>query len=160
MTMGSVIAGCGYRFSAGGSFPPGIEKICISVMENRSGETGVENIVTDAIISELLRSAHIEITGEADADAFFSGVIDSIGIETISRSGARTATERRVGIVMRYTLTDREGHILRSLKEISDSESYPVASDKIATEEYRRRAIQRMVERTAERIYYHLAGIY
>ena len=81
---------CGYRFAGGGSFPAGITSVCISILENRTSETGMENIFTNALIYEVIRDRRVALTSRDKADALLSGVIESINTQTISRKGTHS----------------------------------------------------------------------
>ncbi len=45
-----ILAGCGYSFPGSGEFPEGVNQIFVEVLENKTSETGVENIVTSILI--------------------------------------------------------------------------------------------------------------
>ena len=61
--LGSFLSACGYRFAGGGSLPSGITSISVEMFENRTGETGVENIITNDLIYEFTRHEQVVVTG-------------------------------------------------------------------------------------------------
>jgi len=144
---------CGYRFAGSGSFPAGIESVCISILENRTSETGMENIFTNALIYEVIRDKRVTLTSRGKADALLCGVIESMNIKTISRKGTHTPLERRVTVTVNLRLTDASGRVIRSGEGVSASEAYDVMPDKLATERNRRNAISALAERLAQRVY-------
>ena len=156
LVWGMFFSGCGYHFAGGGSFPAGIKSISINMLENRTAETGVENVFTNDIIYEITRDKKVLLTSEDKADAALSGTIVSMRSGTISRTGQYTSIERRVFVTVDLKLTHRDGRIIWTAKGLSANEEYVVASDKQATEQNRRDAISELSKRLAERIYNRL----
>ena len=134
---------CGYRFTGGGSFPAGIRSVCVSILENRTSETGAENIFTNDLIYEITRGNKAVLTSKDKAGALLSGVIKSMSIETISRKGTHSSLslERRVTVTVDLKLTDPDDNIIWSAKDVSAKEAYDVMPNKMATEQNRRDAI-------------------
>lgn len=148
--------GCGYKFSGGGDLPAGIKSICVTVFENRTFETGIENIITNALIYEFTRDGKITVTGKDGADAVLSGVIDSISAGTISHRGEYTSVERRVKMMVDLKLTHKDGRIIWTAKGVSENEAYQVTSDKVSTQHNKLNAISVLSKRLAEKVYYSL----
>lgn len=144
---------CGYRFVGSGSFPAGIKSVCIPILENRTSETGVENILTNDLIYELTRDKKVSLTSRDQADALLSGVIKSMSIGTISRTGTHSSLERRVRVTVDLKLTSPDGRVIWSARGVSANEAYDVMPDKLATEQNRRNAISVLSKRLAERVY-------
>ncbi len=144
---------CGYRFAGSGSFPAGIKSVRISILENRTSETGMENIITNDLIYEVTRDKKVALTSMDKADALLSGVIKSMSIETISRRGTHSSLERRVTVTVDLKLTGPNGRVIWSARGVSANEAYDVMSDKLATEQNRRDAISVLSKRLAEKAY-------
>lgn len=144
---------CGYRFAGQGSLPGGIRDVRIAAFENRTSETGVENIVTRSLVSEFVRRGMKAGGGPNEAHAVLSGSIESLQTHTISRSGQQTALERQVRLSVNAKLTGIDGAIVWSAKGITASEAYDVASDKPGTEQNRTAAIEQLARRLAEVVY-------
>ena len=146
---------CGYRFTGGGSFPAGIKSICVVTLENRTSETGAENIFTNDLIYEVTRDNKVVLTSKDKAEALLSGIIQSMSIETISRKGAHSSLslERRVTITVDVKLTDPNGKVIWYASDVSANEAYDVMSDKLATEQKRKGAISALSKRLAEKLY-------
>ncbi|MFC1887046.1 LPS assembly lipoprotein LptE [Thermodesulfobacteriota bacterium] len=154
------ISQCAYRFEGDTRLPGDINRLCITILDNRTSETGLENIFTSALIHEFsLRNSNV-LTSKDEADAVLSGGIRSMRIETIARSGTQggASIERRVTLGVLLSLTDRDGKLIWTSGELTGYEEYQVALDKIVTEQYRKDAIVHLVERLAETIYNHIAA--
>ena len=149
---------CGYRFTGGGSLPSGITSISIEMFENRTSETGVENIITNDLIYEFTIHEQVVVTGSDKADAILTGVVKSISERTISHKGEYTSDERRVKLKLDLQLTDKSGGVIWSAKDISDNEAYKVSSTKQVTERNKKVAIKRLSKRLAENIYNSLTA--
>ena len=151
-----VFSACGYRFAGSGSFPSGIKTISITIFENRTAETGLENIVTNDLIYEVTRSKEVALIRKDKAEANLSGVIVSTQTGSISRSSVDTSTERRVTVTLNLKLTNTSGIIIWSAKGVAESEAYVVEDDKQGTEQNRQDAISRASKRLVEKIYNRL----
>ncbi|PIU49285.1 MAG: hypothetical protein COS92_07585 [Desulfobacterales bacterium CG07_land_8_20_14_0_80_52_14] len=153
-----VAAGCGYRFAGSGSFPAGVKKIHIALLDNRTTETGIEKDFTDDLIDEFIRrNEEGLVNAPEDADAVLSGVIAAMAVETISRTGASTSDERRVTITVVLKLTDQKKRVIWS-GSVSEDEAYPVAGDRLTTDQNRREAIKALSKLMAERVYNNLTA--
>lgn len=147
-------AACGYRFSGSGRLPSDVERIVIHIFENRTSETGIENVFTNDLIDEFSRqniSVHAE---HDDADAYLSGVIRSITVETISHLDQYASLERRVTVTADVKLISKNGEVLKDFRGLSESEAYVVSQgEKFATEQNQRNAITAISKRLSENIY-------
>jgi outer membrane lipopolysaccharide assembly protein LptE/RlpB len=148
-----IVSACGYKFAGGGSFPAGIKSICVVTLENRTSETGAENIFTNALIYEITRDNKVVLTSKDKADALLSGIIKSMNIKTISRTGTHSSLERRVTVTVDVKLTIPDGKVLWSANDIIVNEAYDVMPDKLATEQKRRDAISALSKRLAQSLY-------
>ncbi len=143
---------CGYRFAEEGGFPGDTERLFVKVLENKTQETGVESIVTNALLTELtLRKTDELARGFDDADVVLSGVVNLVTIRTISESKADVANERRVTVSIDLKLTKKGGRIVWAAKDLSDFEAYLVDADTERTDANRRNAIRVLSKRLAER---------
>jgi len=147
------VGACGYRFTGGGDLPEGVRKISVTILENRTGETGFENVLTNDLIFEFTRSGKASVTDREAADAVLSGVIQSMRDNTVSRETEQTAIERRVTISVDLRLVDTGGEILWAVKGLSANETYDVESDKLATEQNKRIALVKLSNRFAEKVF-------
>ena len=146
------LAGCGYRFPGSGSFPKGVDQIFIEVLENKTNETGVENIITNILIDEFVLRERNSIAGNIkDADSILSGSVSRITIHTITALGRDSAAERRVTVSINLNLADRDGKVIWKARGLSDDQAYSVTEDKNLTERNKREAIGFASRRIAER---------
>lgn len=150
------LAACGYRFSGSGELPGNIGKLSIETFKNRSGETGIESIITNDITHEFTRAAKASIAGKKEADAFLTGVIKSARSSTISHISSHTTGDRRITVTVDVKLVDNSGNEVWSANGISASEEYDASGNKLATEQRKKSAIARLSGRLAERIYYRI----
>jgi len=149
----SLFLACGYRFAGSGSFPFGIKTISVKMFENRSAETGVENVITNDLIYEFTRHEQVVLVGADMADAILTGVVKSISERTISHKGEYTSDERRVTLKLDLQLKDKSGGVIWSAKDVSDNEAYKVLSEKQATEQLKKVAIETLSKRLSEKIF-------
>jgi len=147
------LADCGYQFKGAGlKAPEGVQTIAISMLDNRTSETGIERVFTNDLIYEFTRSKVLQVVDKNVADSVLTGIIKSMGVKTISHTASYESDERRVTIGLSLTLKSRDGKILWSDNALSDNEEYRVfPSDKFATDRSRREAIDVISERLAER---------
>ena len=144
---------CGYRFAGQGGFPGDSDRLFVKVLENRTQETGVENIVTAALLSELtLRKTDNLANGIAHADVVLSGVVEEVAIRTISTRGKDVAGERRVTVLVDLELKKQDGSVVWTAKNLTDDEGYLVDADKERTDQNRRDAIRVLSQRIAEKV--------
>jgi outer membrane lipopolysaccharide assembly protein LptE/RlpB len=153
----AVLQACGYHFIGGGSLPAGIQRLYIPTLENRSTETGIETTVTNAFAEEASRR-RIEVAASADtAEGVIIGEITRIATTTVSRSGERTAVERRVEIRVRLRLEDAAARELKRIETVRADSVYDVIDgDEAATEDNRRAALEAAAQEVAERAYQRL----
>jgi hypothetical protein len=143
---------CGYRFAEERGFPGDTRRLFVKVLENKTQETGVENIVTGALLSELtLRRTDELASGLDDADVVLSGAVNRVTIQTISVSQPEVASERRVTVSVDLRLTQKDGTVVWVGRGLSDFEAYLVDLDTEKTDANRRHAIRVLSKRIAER---------
>ena len=147
--------GCGYHFEGMGlTAPKGVRTIAITVLDNRTSESGIETVFTSDITYEFTRSKVLRVVGKDTADAVLGGKVASMTVDTISHTASYDSDERRVIITLDLALERADGNVIWSNKSLSDKEAFNVVpSDKLATEKNRRAAIEAMSERLAEKIH-------
>ena len=148
----AVFFSCGYHFAGSGSFPAGVSRIFITLLENRSAETGAESLFTNDLIFEFTRSRKENLAQErSTADGILSGTIVSLSVENISRSTVSTAVERRVTGILNLRLESPEGRLLWSSGNIVESQAYAVVDgNKTATDQNKSEAIAAVSIKIAE----------
>jgi outer membrane lipopolysaccharide assembly protein LptE/RlpB len=148
-----VLGGCGYHFKGGLRAPQGVETIAVTVLENRTWETGVETIFANDLLYEFARSKVLRIADRSTADAVLKGTIVSLDVNTISHTANYEAYEQRITMTLDLALTRQDGKPIWSDPALVDQEEYKVSSDKLVTEEDRLRAIKMISERLAEKVH-------
>ncbi|MFO7838388.1 MAG: LPS assembly lipoprotein LptE [Desulfosalsimonadaceae bacterium] len=149
-------AACGYHFSGGGALPGDIKTLNISMLANKTGETGIEALVTNDLVNQFTRFDTVRLVDKKQAEAILSGTIRSTRIRTIAHSTPDESMERRITLYLDVELKDREGRRIWAARGLSADDSYEVASTKRGTELNKKSAIAEISERVAERIYYRL----
>ncbi|MEJ2727984.1 MAG: LPS assembly lipoprotein LptE [Deltaproteobacteria bacterium] len=153
LLFGVLFSACGYRLAEESGFPGDTERLFVKVLENKTQETGVESILTAALLNELtLRKTDELARGIDDADVVLSGAVDLVTIVTISSSKPDVASERRVTVSVDLKLTKKDGRVVWAAKNISDFEAYLVDSNQQKTDANRRNAIGVLSKRIAERV--------
>ena len=130
ITAALLFFGCAYRFAGGGDLPASVKRVSISVLENKTAESGIENIITNDIIYEFTRRGKI-VAKKDDADAYLTGVIESANDAAISHSSSQTSLERRVTVVLGLKLKDRSGNIIWTGKDIAADQAFAVMADRM-----------------------------
>ena len=150
---------CGYRFGGQSGFPGDSDRLFVKVLENRTQETGIENVVTAALLSELtLRKTDGLASGIDQADVVLSGVVEEVAIHTIASRTRDTAAQRRVTVTVGLKLSKQDGNVVWTTKSLSDNEGYPVEADNERTDENRRNAIRVLSRRMAEKVVNRLSN--
>jgi outer membrane lipopolysaccharide assembly protein LptE/RlpB len=147
--------GCGYRFAGNGGLPGGIQTLSVPVFENSSSETGVEIVITNAMISELGHRRPGTVVDPRDAQATLHGAITSLTWDTVTRKGLNTASERRIYVTISLSLVDAGGDVLWKQSGLNDKQVYAVVEgNKPATVSNRRDAFRKLSLRLAEKAYW------
>ena len=145
---------CGYQFKGMGlEAPEGVRTIAITVLENRTSESGIETTFTGDLAYEFTRSKVLEVVDKETADAVLSGSIASVKVDTISHTANYQSDERRVTVTLDLTLKRADGKVIWSDRSVSDQEVFKVSSDKLTTESNKRAAIEVISERLADKIH-------
>lgn len=151
-----VMVGCGYRFSGSGSLPEDVERIFISIFQNRTNEIGMETIFTDDLTNEFILRRKKALASKKQADADLKGTILSIRTRTISQTKLGTSVDREVIVVVSVKLVGNDGAVIWSASNIRARQAYNVADDRLQTEANKREAIANVSLKMAERIYNQL----
>jgi outer membrane lipopolysaccharide assembly protein LptE/RlpB len=148
------LTACGYHLKGAGlKAPEGVETVAVTVLENRTSESGIEMTFTNDLTYEFTRSKVVRVVDEKTADAVLSGTITSLGTETISYTTNYDSDERRVRVTLNLNLKSRHGKVLWSDPALAGIEEFKVADDKFVTDRNRREAIEIISERIAERVH-------
>ena len=147
------LIGCGYHFKGAGlTAPEGVQTIAVTVLENKTSESGIETVFTGDFASEFTRSKVLQVVDKERADAVLSGSIVSVSVNTIVYTETFDSDERRVTITLNLAMTRKDGKVLWA-SVLSDNEIFEVSADKLITESNKREAIDVMSERLAEKVH-------
>lgn len=148
----AILTACGYHFAGGGSFPAGVTRIFIPMLENQTTETGVERVFTNDLIYEFTRSRKESLAKDRSAaNGILTGTIVSLSVENISRTSVSTAIERRVTGSLSLRLESPDGRVLWQSAGIVEREAYAVvAENKTATNQNKSDAIAELSKKMAE----------
>lgn len=147
------LAGCGYRMIGAGSLPGDMESIAIPMLVNRTSETGLETVMTNALITQMNRRRKDSVADPDKAQAVLSGTLDALGRDTVSRKSTHTALERRVYVVVSLVLTRNDGEELWKGDGLRAEQAYVVVDgNPVSTDANRREAIGLLADRLAETV--------
>lgn len=152
-----VLIACGYRFQGAGKLPEKVAHIFVESFENRTGETGLETTLTNAVIFEFTkRNKGALAPAAAGADAVMRGVVRSLSLQTISTRKKDASGERRVTLSVDVQLVRPDGRVVWAAKGVTDNDTYEVTDDKLLNERRQRQSLDTAAVRLAERIYNRL----
>jgi hypothetical protein len=149
---GWMTVSCAYRFSGADEPPFGIRRISVAMFENKTTETGIETIFANDLINELARDSRLTISRMEKADAYFSGVIKSLSVESASREKTHITLERRVIARADIRLKSQNGKILWTGENLWASDAYRVSPDKRKTEQNLRESIAHISRKMAQNV--------
>lgn len=156
--LGLFFSACGYRFAGTESLPADIRSVSIEVLENRTVETGLGNVLTNDLIYEFIRNGQTVRRNKNEADAVFTGVIENEYIRTISRQGQLNPIQRRVGITVNLKLTDPDGKVIWAASGVTDSQAYDVGANNEITQINKQTALKILSQRLSEHVYNRLTS--
>lgn len=154
-----LLVGCGYQFAGSGSLPAGVSQVFIPVMQNRSAETGVEQIFTNDLIDEFTRRRKESLAiSRASADGILLGTVVSLNVINIARSTVSTATARRLVAQVSLRLEAPDGRLLWSSGAIVDQQTFEVTvgQDRTALDLRKGEAIVAVSRKIAESAFFRL----
>jgi outer membrane lipopolysaccharide assembly protein LptE/RlpB len=148
----TLLTACGYHLAGNGRLPGGAETIGINILANRTALSGLETIVTNALVDEFTRRRQNFVVGPGRAEVELSGSIDALSTETVARSSTLTAVERRMVITASLVVKNRRGTVLWS-HQISANQTYTVDASQQETNQNLRLAAAKVAQRLAEYAY-------
>jgi hypothetical protein len=135
------------------STSPEIRSIAIPTFINETYEAGIETIVTNALLAELVRDGRIKVVGEDEADAIMEGTVRSFSISSVAYDPTGVVLEYRTWVSLDVMVKrHKRGEVLWSKRGLTESDVYRVSSDVLLTEAEKERAIQKIATELARRI--------
>lgn len=147
------LQGCGYKVVGGGNMPVGVKSVCVSLFENRTAETGLENTIVGSLNYEFTRNGIKAMANPDKADASLTGTIKSVKVETVSYRADQTSIESRVTVVVDARLRNKEGVEIWAVDNISERQTYTTDTDKQTTVRNKKSALATLSQRLAESFY-------
>jgi outer membrane lipopolysaccharide assembly protein LptE/RlpB len=100
------IAGCGYALVGKGSaLPPGVKTVSIPTFQNKSGEPGLDLIVTSAVRDAFTMDGRLAVDDSGHADSTLTGVIESYSLQPVAFKSNGVASEYNV--ILGITITHK-----------------------------------------------------
>ncbi len=147
------VQGCGYKFVGGGNLPAGVKTVSVSLFENRTGETGLENTMANYLNYEFTRNGVKVTSNTARADAVLTGPIKSVTVETVSYRGNETTVESRVTVVVNARLKNKDGVEIWAADNLTERQTYKADPDNITSVNNKRSALVTLCQRLSENFY-------
>jgi len=154
------LLGCGYHFSLNEvkKEPQGVKvrKIHIDPFINRTPQRKLENFLINELVYEFNTGDELEIVERERAEAILTGEFIAYEATGIAYTRGEYTATGRVRIAIKAKLIDRKQNIVWGKVELSDQEEFQVTTNPSQTRDNREKAVQRIIERLAERIYEEL----
>ncbi len=154
------LLGCGYHFSLNEvkKGPKGVKvrKIHIDPFINRTPQRKLENFLINELVYEFNTGDELEIVERERAEAILTGEFIAYEATGIAYTRGEYTATGRVRIAIKAKLIDRNQNIVWGKVELSDQEEFQVTTNPSQTRDNREKAVQRIIERLAERIYEEL----
>jgi hypothetical protein len=99
MIISLIMDSCGIYSFSGSTLPAHIKTVAVPLMENKTAEFGIDQQLTDALISAITQDNSLKIADNRSADSILEGTILTI----TERAGAYDLNEQASGF--RVTLT-------------------------------------------------------
>ncbi len=149
------LVGCGYHFKGKeNNLPKDIKSISIPIFKNETTETNIENLFTNALIAQFVRSKEFKIVDVDKADAVIYGVLKEYHNDTLTYAGGGKVSQYRVRVVAEVSLVRRKtGEIIWKAKHLSEFEDYNASTNTIENEANKKKAITRLAKFMAEIIH-------
>lgn len=130
------ITGCGYQFrGSGNSLPDDVQKIAIPVVENKTTESGLGLILTEALRSRFERYGVVTLVDdESEADALLEAEISNVLTRVQDVTGQTDIElEQELILFVSAELRRTNGQILWKNPQLVASETFASTSDVVVT---------------------------
>ena len=123
--------GCGYTLVGEGSTQNWAhasvylrgKTLAINTFTSEVDEPGVENIVTTYVKNEFVKDGRVKVVA-GDADYTLNGRVVTYHKETIALNKAGDTAQYRLTVGVDLVLTDRNGKVVWSAKDLRESQEY------------------------------------
>jgi outer membrane lipopolysaccharide assembly protein LptE/RlpB len=127
-----LLACCGYRTAGASSrLPPDVKVLAIPSFKNQTHTYHVETGLTNAVIREFNTRTHYRVVqSEADADAVLQGTVVSAEVAPVAYDSVTgRASTGLVTIMIKVTLTARDGRVLYSDPNYVFRDQYQISNE-------------------------------
>ena len=133
MLLSCAFAGCGYH-TAGhiSTLPSGVQTIAIPAFVNQTQTYRIEQVLTGAVVKELITRTRYHVVNDADAsaDAILRGTVVSTYTAPLTYdSHTGRAASVLITVNMRVSLTDKHGKVLYENPAYVFREQYQVTRE-------------------------------
>lgn len=101
------LSSCGLYSTNPGSLPGHIKTLAVPAFENKTTQVGLDEEITQAVISRFVDDNHLKIVAESDANAVLTGSVVDYKNTVFGFTGREQAQEYRVQITVAVRLMDR-----------------------------------------------------
>ena len=136
LLLGILLSGCGYTFSGAGTvLPPDVRKIAIPLAENRTVESGLGRLITDALREEFEKYGAVQVVeSEKEADAVLNVTIERVTRESATvTSNSQSDLQLDATVQMSATLEKRNGTVLWSQSDFTVSKPVGTTAGSVVT---------------------------
>jgi len=152
--------GCGYHSANSGGNGPRLP-VFITVLENRTAETGLENRITNELVRELTADSRFLVSAPDEGGGILSGAVLSILEDSASRRVSGLSSERRLRVAVSLSLLGPEGRTVWKNNSLQDFETYVVVQEQPGlTSENRSRALIRLSTRLARKARFEMGSVW
>ena len=151
-----IVTGCGYHISGGrgsvsSNFGYGIESVVVPVFKNETLRAGLEGVITDALVDELVNI--IEIKSKANAEAVIEGIVKSYELSAQSYGDGDVVSEYRLRVSYLVRLVRvSDGVVLWQDNNLSAYADYLVDTTSVAITKDRESHALREIARESARL--------
>ena len=146
----TIQTGCSYYSTSSRSLPSHIRTIAIPLFQNATAETGIKEILTDAIVTRFVTDNQLKVVDARDADSIVAGTIVNVREESVSFEQGVNTRETRIWIFAHVSYEDvRRGDVIW---EDPGMQAWGVFEIITGTTEDRNEGIEQAVNRMADDI--------
>jgi outer membrane lipopolysaccharide assembly protein LptE/RlpB len=128
----ALLAGCGYHTAGNSShLPPDLKVLAIPAFQNQTHTYHVETGLTGAVIREFnTRTRYRVVQSEANADAVLQGTVVSAEVAPVAYDSVTgRASTGLATIIVKVTLTARDGRVLYSNPNYVFRDQYQISNE-------------------------------
>ena len=158
ITLMAVLCGCAYHFGGeSDQLPGGVQRLYVTLFDNRTPEAFLENLVTNRVIEKFARTGKIHIVEDRNsADGVLSGIISSYERSAVAYNQSDSIIEYRSRIKCAAELRRAEDNSVLWKGTVSWDDEFISAIDREITEGREAIAQEAIAKRLADELYARL----